>query len=282
MMQQKRPISRSSTPIEFAPLILDLEPEVEVKEEPKKKRGTTKIFASMVGIALISGVIAYWGFNSDTVVSKTNKELQVKNTINKSTSEPGVAPVEKQRIFTHGAKNAKLQLEHVDGQDVLKVLIQDKPPEGISWVYEWSKNNEPLGKGETVRGSFKRGDNVSVKILPFDGENYGAAKLLTTEIKNSVPRVTEGQSATFNDKNLTYQIKATDPDGDTLTYSLVEATPGVNIDQKSGVITWLNVPEDQQKLDLKVKINDGHNGEIIYQTTVNFSQPVKDKLTAQK
>ncbi len=281
MMQQKRPISRSSTPIEFAPLILDLEPE-EIKEEPKKKRGGAKLFASIVGIALIIVALAYWGLKNDTVVSNTKKESPVKNTINLSTAEPGPAPVEKQRIFTHGAKNAKLVLEHVGGQDVLKVLIQDKPPEGITWIYEWSKNNEPLGKGETVRGSFKRGDNVTVKMLPFDGENYGAAKLLTTEIKNTVPRVTEGQSATFNDKNLTYQLKATDPDGDTLTYSLIEAPPGVNIDQKSGVITWLNVPEDQQKLDLKVKINDGHNGEIIYQSTVNFSQPVKEKLTAQK
>lgn len=281
MTQPKRPISRSSTPIEFAPLILDLEPE-EIKEEPKKKWGGARLFASMVGIALIIGLIAYWGLKNDTVVSDTKKEAPVKNIINLSTAEPGPAPVEKQRIFTHGAKNAKLVLEHAGGQDVLKVLIQDKPPEGITWVYEWSKNNEPFGKGETVRGSFKRGDNVTVKILPFDGENYGAAKLLTTEIKNTVPRVTEGQSATFNNKNLTYQLKATDPDGDTLTYSLIEAPPGVNIDQKSGVITWLNVPEDQQKLDLKVKINDGHDGEIIYQSTVNFSQPVKEKLTAQK
>ena len=39
MTQPQRPISRSSTPIEFTPLILDLEPEV--KEEPKKKRGGT-------------------------------------------------------------------------------------------------------------------------------------------------------------------------------------------------------------------------------------------------
>jgi hypothetical protein len=188
---------------------------------------------------------------------------------------------EKQRIFTHGLKNAKLMLEHVDGQDVVKVLIQDKVPQGIVWVYEWTKNNEPFGKGESIKG-FKRGDNVAVKILPFDGEKYGVAKVLTTEIKNTAPRVAEGQSATFNGNNLSYQLKVTDPDGDALTYSLVEGPSGVTIDQKSGVITWLNVPEDQQKLDVKVKINDGHNGEIVYQSTVNFSHPAKDKLTAQK
>ena len=51
--------------------------------------------------------------------------------------------------------------------------------------------------------------------------------------------------------------------------------------QKSGVITWPNVPENQQKLDLKVKINDGHSGEIVYPVTVNFSKVANEKLTAK-
>ena len=280
MMQPKRPISRSSTPIEFAPLILDLEPE-EIKEAPKKKLGGAKLYALIVGIVIAIGAIAYWGFKNDTVAKKTKDELQTKNISNVGTSGISVMPVEKQPIFTRGVKNAKLILESMNGQDIMKVSIQEKTPEGITWVYEWTKNNEPFGKGDSVRG-FKRGDNIAVKITPFDGENYGVAKVLTTEIKNTVPRIIEGQTATLEGKNLTYQLKTTDPDGDTLTYSLVEAPPGVNIDQKSGVITWLNVPEDQQKLDLKVKINDGHNGEIIYQSTVNFSHVDKEKLTAQK
>ena len=282
MTQPKRPISRSSTPIEFAPLILDLDLEPELKEEPKKKSGNTRLSVIIIGIVIVIAVVGYWFFSNDPIDNKTKNEVRAKTSAYQIISDTSASPDEKKRIFTYGAKNAKLQLEHTEGQDIIKVLIQDKAPNNITWIYEWTRNNEPIGKGEIVKGSFKRGDNVAVKILPFDGENYGTAKLLTTEIKNTVPRVTEGQSAEFNDKNLTYQLKAIDPDGDTLTYSLVEGPPGVTIDQKSGVITWLNVPEDQQKLGLKVKINDGHNGEIIYQSTVNFSQPVKEKLTVQK
>ena len=135
---------------------------------------------------------------------------------------------------------------------------------------------------EIVTKDFKRGDNVAVKIMPFDGEKYGNPKVLTTEIKNTVPRIVEDKIVTFDGKQLSYQVKAMDADGDSLTYSLVEGPPGVTIDQKSGIITWSNVPEDKQKLDLKVKINDGHIGEIIYPLTVNFSQVVKEKLTVQK
>ena len=63
--------------------------------------------------------------------------------------------------------------------------------------------------------------------MPFDGENYGNAKVLTTEIKNTTPRVVEDKAATFDGKQFSYQIKATDADGDSLTYSLVEGPPGV-------------------------------------------------------
>jgi hypothetical protein len=278
MMQPKRPISRSSTPIEFAPLILDLEPEI--KEEPKKKRGSAKLFAAIVGIVIAIGAVGYWVLNNDNIGSKAKKEAQAKKSTALTFSDTSLLPDEKKRIFTYGIKDANLMLESVDGQDVMRVLIHEKVPEGTTWIYEWTKNNEPFGKGDNVRG-FKRGDSIAVKIIPFDGETYGAAKVLTAEIKNTVPRVVEDQSATFDGKKLTYPLKVIDADGDTLTYSLVEGPPGVTIDQKSGVITWLNVPEDHQKLDLKVKINDGHNGEIIYPATVNFSQVATEKLTAK-
>jgi hypothetical protein len=279
MTQPKRPISRSSTPIEFAPLILDLEPEV--KEEPKKKRGSAKFFATIFGIIVVIGAIGYWFLNNhNNIESMTKKVVQAKTSTDLTISDVSVSPDEKKRIITHGVKNAKLMLESLDGQDVMRVLVQEKVPEGITWIYEWTKNNEPFGKSDSVKG-FKRGDSIAVKIKPFDGENYGAAKILATEIKNTPPRVVEGQSATLDGKQLTYPLKAIDADGDTLTYSLVEGPPGVTVDQKSGVITWLNVPENQQKLDLKIKINDGHNGEIIYPATVNISQIENEKLTAK-
>jgi hypothetical protein len=171
-------------------------------------------------------------------------------------------------------------LENIDGQDVLKVSIQDKVGEGITWAYEWTKNNQPFGRGDSVR-DFKRGDHVAVKIMPFDGEKPGNPKTLTTEIKNTTPRVIEDKVAAFDGKQLSYQVKATDADGDSLTYSLVEGPQGMAIDAKSGVITWPNVPENQQKLDLKVKVSDGNNGEIIYPVTVNFSNVDNEKLTAK-
>ena len=277
MTQPKRPISRSSTPIEFTPLILDLEPEV--KEEPKKKRSGSFLLMTAVGIVIVLGALSYLALKKSAIDGQT----KIVNPNTKTTgiiSTASVSPDEKRRIFSHGITNAKLILENVDGQDILKVVIQDKAGEGITWVYEWTKNNQPFGRGDSTK-DFKRGDNVAVKIMPFDGEKYGNPKVLTTEIKNTTPRVVEDKVATFDGKQLSYQVKATDADGDSLTYSLMEGPPGATIDQKTGIITWSSVPEDQQRFDLKVKISDGQSGEIVYPVTVNFSRVANEKLTVK-
>ena len=225
------------------------------------------------------GALSYLGLKKSDTDGQT-KIVSLNTKTSGIISTASVSPDEKKRIFTHGITNAKLTLENIDGQDVLKVLIQDKAGDGITWVYEWTKNNQIFGRGDSTK-DFKRGDNVAVKIMPFDGKNYGNPKILTTEIKNTTPRVVEDKVAIFDGKQLSYQVKATDADGDSLTYSLMEGPPGATIDQKTGIITWSSVPEDQQKLDLKVKISDGHNGEIIYPVTVNFSKVTNEKLTAK-
>ena len=39
-------------------------------------------------------------------------------------------------------------------------------------------------------------------------------------------------------KNISYQIVATDPDGDTLSYSLLDPPAGMVIDSSTGIINW--------------------------------------------
>lgn len=275
MTQPKRPISRSSTPIEFAPLVLDLEPEI--KEEPKKKDNKTKIVIFAVAIVIILGSLWYMGLR------KNSLEINAKIIEKTPTLTPGIigAPEEKKRIMTFGINKAKLVLENNDGQDIIKLIIQEKSDAGITLVKEWSINGQLTGSGDTVKG-FKRGDKVAVKILPFDGEKYGNAKILSMDIQNTIPRVIEDKVATFDGKQMTYHVKAKDEDGDSLTFSLADAPQGMLINEKSGLITWSNIPENQQEVHAKVKIVDGHGGEILYPITVNLPKPVKENMAAQK
>jgi len=44
----------------------------------------------------------------------------------------------------------------------------------------------------------------------------------------------------------TYEVEATDPNGDTLTYSLTTSPPGMAINSTTGVISW--TPTEKPKL----------------------------------
>lgn len=65
-------------------------------------------------------------------------------------------------------------------------------------------------------------------------------------------------------------LKATDPDGDPLTYSLKSAPPGVTINPTTGLIQW-NVPPDFKGMaPITVSVTDGHGGEVMQSFTVEI------------
>jgi hypothetical protein len=167
---------------------------------------------------------------------------------------------------------ARLELETVGTTDILKVnaLGSDKDGDEVTLEFEWVKNGEPLGSGDTIQ-EFKRGDIVSVKITPFDGKSYGRVKTLTTEISNCPPKITEHREVTFDGKLYSCQIRAVDPDEDPLTYSLKSAPSGMTIDPSTGLIQW-NVPPDfQGEASIIVSVTDGHGGETTQNLTFEIS-----------
>ena len=86
-------------------------------------------------------------------------------------------------------------------------------------------------------------DKISVKITPFDSEAYGKPTYIAKRYKNISPIINEHTNFKFDGKTYTYQVNATDPDEDILTYSLKSAPAGMAIDPKTGAIRW-NVPPD--------------------------------------
>jgi hypothetical protein len=164
---------------------------------------------------------------------------------------------------------AKFRLENINNMDVFKVITEgsDKDGDAITYTYEWTKNDEPVGNGDSITG-FKRRDKIAVKITPSDGKDYGQPRTLNIEIKNAIPKIIEHKEISFDGKLLSYQVKATDSDGDTLSYSLVDAPKGMTIDS-SGLIKWQVKPEDYGKHTVKVKVSDGQGGEVVYTLNID-------------
>jgi hypothetical protein len=158
--------------------------------------------------------------------------------------------------------------------DTLSVEVSGNDADGdeVTIVYEWTKNGEPAGNGKRLEAPVKRGDKISVRIIPFDGEINGQAVILNREIKNMPPMIIEDNKFHFDGKFFSYQIKAVDPDSDALIYILKQAPEGMVID-KTGLITWKVSEKDKGRHSVAVQVTDGQGGEASYTFNVTNDSP---------
>ena len=92
----------------------------------------------------------------------------------------------------------------------------------------------------------------------------GSSGLMKVTIGNSFPEITSSPSENkFDNRKFTYQVKAIDPENDTLVYSLKTAPSGMTIEKTTGLIQWI-VPQDfKGKAEVAVVVSDGHGGEAL-------------------
>jgi len=141
---------------------------------------------------------------------------------------------------------------------------KDADDDPVTFYREWKKNDEVL-PGETMDNldtkGFKKGELITLYVTPFDGKEKGKIKWSPTiMIANRPPEITSSPPATISDRYI-YEVKANDPDGDKLTYSLEGAPPGMTMNPVTGGIEWNVPPVSELKSDvvynLKIVASDG-------------------------
>ncbi len=210
----------------------------------------------------------------DASVTKKNDKIQARaimqgKEIASNIVQIGNSPPDISRV--------KIMPEVFKPGDTLSVDASGTDVDGdeVTLSYEWTKNGEPAGNSRQIQLSLKRGDKLSVKITPFDGTDYGRSGVLNREIVNLPPMITDNRKYLFDGKRYSHQINATDPDGDSLTYSLKKAPSGMRIDSSSGLITW-DVPSDFiGKASFAVAVADGHGGEATQDLTLEIKPEQK-------
>jgi hypothetical protein len=243
---------------------------IETNRRTRKKAANNRIIFSIVAllflVILITAYFFFWG-KSDDKTNYSLKKAEASNSINEQ-APPFIVDNSQEAIA-----RARLQMETVDSKDVLRVIVEKSTAENNSEIvyrYEWSINGQPAGSGSDSIGGFKRGDKVVVKITPVVGEKTGNPRVLTMYVQNTTPTVSESKEPKYDGKAFTAQINASDPDGDTLSYELLSGPEGMTIDKKSGMVNWPLKESDSGDYPVKVKITDGHGGEIMYQLTATI------------
>ncbi|MBT3011097.1 MAG: putative Ig domain-containing protein [Candidatus Thiodiazotropha sp. (ex Lucina pensylvanica)] len=119
-----------------------------------------------------------------------------------------------------------------------------------------------------------------IEMLATDSQGNSASQQyqlsVTTVAVNTPPSIQSqpGVSARIN-RSYSYQLVATDPDGDTLSYSLIEGPAGMTL-SNAGHVAW--TPDSEQSAPVRVRVGDG-TGYVEQAWTINVL-PANANLTA--
>jgi len=151
-------------------------------------------------------------------------------------------------------------------------------PDGdeVSFSYKWSVNGQELTENTPVlKGDrFKKGDRVSLTVVPSDGEVDGPAYATASiTIPGAAPVFVSTPPADFSGRTYTYQASAKDPDGGPVTYSLSSAPAGMTIESLTGKLVW-QIPagaEGTHTIRIVARTSDGGQGEQTYTLTIRMN-----------
>jgi hypothetical protein len=159
------------------------------------------------------------------------------------------------------------------------VKAQDPDGDEVSLRYQWKKNDEDIvGAVEEVlpwQEDFKKGDYISVEIVPFDGEDEGIWRSEEGfTIPNSPPKIISQPEARMEGGKFTYQVKAEDPDGDQIEFALKNAPGGMTIEPATGLVTWEFGEKDIGEHRIEVIASDSEGAKDIQILTLNIPSEI--------
>ncbi len=144
---------------------------------------------------------------------------------------------------------------------------EDRDNETITYLYQWRVNDKdiPGANGPTFdTTALKKKDRISINITPFDGEDYGKPFMsIYAVLSNRHPDIVSTPPSGIENGIYLYQVIAKDPDGDPLTFRLLEAPSGMTIHPSTGMLRW-EAPkqiEKKQEVTVKVSVDDGDGGQ---------------------
>lgn len=240
-------------------------------------------------------IITFFLLNISGCNNNTEKNTIIENTDKNSaeiqSSESGTESIERKpesdsqeqvnQKINHPPVVESIGIERIPGNDssnAFRAIVQAKDPDDdvISFEYEWKLNGEdiPDATDETLEWdeNLKKGSIISVAVIPFDGNDEGVWKAEGSfTIPNSPPIITSEPSPTIEGGKLTYVLKAEDPDGDPIEYTLKNAPRGMTIEPATGLITWEFGEADIGEHTVEIVVTDSEGARASQTLTLKIS-----------
>ncbi len=145
-----------------------------------------------------------------------------------------------------------------------KVDAIDPDRDEIHYIYRWWRNDKQVKEGEENvldTTGFGRKDVVAVEVIARDQETAALpTRSAPIVLGNSPPQIVSNPAALTDRQRYEYMVQAKDIDGDTVTYGLETAPPGMTIDKVTGQVTWHVTQGLAGTHRIKVMADDGQGG----------------------
>lgn len=247
-------------------------------DPPEAYRGT--VLRAYAGVPIPAGAAIEWIVNGSVAKGGgptfDTSGLRKGDTVQVKLSGGGLAP---SRIVT--LRNSPPEIrgirfvlgEGAQGNSIgVEVETFDADGDPVQVDVQWRNNGAPAGLGNRLEVPVKRGDKIDVTVTPFDGAERGKSATLYRDIRNTPP-VIEGQEQFRVDGNIvTFRVRASDADGDRITYAVKDAPTGMQIDRESGWVRWETVPGTTGKFPFTVTVSDGSGGEATARFNVTVAE----------
>ena len=174
-----------------------------------------------------------------------------------------------------------VDLDHdVQGRRLLaKVNVMDPDHDSVTVTYRWRKNETILKEGEDNAldlADLTAKDIVNVEVTASDGTPHGSTTVEERfTLTNSSPSIISSPTASPRGDLYEYLVRATDPDGDPLTYALEVSPPGMTIQAETGQIRWVISPETKGSHQVRVVVKDPQGGFATQDFDLSLNHPTK-------
>lgn len=126
-------------------------------------------------------------------------------------------------------------------QIVVSAMAEDPDGDLLNLFVYWMINDSVIPDSSNVldlrKIKLKKHDKITVGVIASDGEFKSEPFLYELEIANSQPLFsTRLDSVVARPESLYYKLPIIDPDGDKISFELLEAPEGVKIDRDAGII----------------------------------------------
>lgn len=171
-----------------------------------------------------------------------------------------------------------LSFTPVDGGLSLEITpeVEDLDGDHVELSYQWIINNQPnesYTENRLPGSAYQKADLVQVRIVPDDGYVKGAIyRSRDIVIPSATPVIISKPPRSFEAMEYTYQVEATDADGDQLTFKLESGPEGMEINATTGGIVWSLAKVNPGDYPVKVVVTDIDGNSSIQEFTLNLGE----------